>query len=209
MPIYSDNSQSIGKTPLVKLNRVTAGCGAPSLYDGDAFAKRERYRIQAVAQAAGARAIVDDPGRWGPWVAPCPVGEEEINRKKDKRRRKSRMDARTRERLPVLPVVVRTVDDRRKAAAALLEAGRQARPGEPFAVGGRTLVRSTIGPRSSSAHGKVWADDPVTGKRRNLSLEESNAFWAWAIVEVLRATGIRAEELLEHVLRPRCWRGGP
>ena len=140
---------------------------------------------------------VDDPGRWGPWVTPCPVGEEEINRKKDKRRRKSRMDARTRERLPVLPVVVRTVDDRRKAAAALLEAGRQARPGEPFTAGGRTLVRSTIGPRSSSARGKVWADDPTTGKRRNLSLEESNAFWAWAIVEVLRATGIRAEELLE------------
>jgi cysteine synthase len=31
MPIYSDNSQSIGKTPLVKLNRVTAGCGATVL----------------------------------------------------------------------------------------------------------------------------------------------------------------------------------
>ena len=31
MPIYSDNSQAIGKTPLVKLNRVTAGCGATVL----------------------------------------------------------------------------------------------------------------------------------------------------------------------------------
>lgn len=61
---------------------------------------------------------VDDPSRWGVWVAPCPVGEEEINRKKAKRRLKSRMDARTRERLPVLPVVVRSVDQRRKAAHA-------------------------------------------------------------------------------------------
>ena len=34
-------------------------------------------------------------------------------------------------------------------------------------------------------------------KNRDLTLEDANAFWAWAIVEVLRATGIRAEELLE------------
>ena len=27
-PIYTDNSLSIGKTPMVQLNRVTAGCGA-------------------------------------------------------------------------------------------------------------------------------------------------------------------------------------
>src|SRR5687768_7953708 len=31
MPVYSDNSQSIGRTPLVKLNRVTAGAGATVL----------------------------------------------------------------------------------------------------------------------------------------------------------------------------------
>ena len=44
---------------------------------------------------------------------------------------------------------------------------------------------------------KVWAEDPATGKRRDLSREEDHAFWAWAIVEVLRATGVRVEELLE------------
>ena len=27
-PIYADNSLSIGRTPLVQLNRVTSGCGA-------------------------------------------------------------------------------------------------------------------------------------------------------------------------------------
>jgi cysteine synthase A len=31
MPIFADNSQSIGRTPLVRLNRVTAGCGATVL----------------------------------------------------------------------------------------------------------------------------------------------------------------------------------
>jgi hypothetical protein len=27
---------------------------------------------------------VEDPARWGPWVVPCPVGAEEINRRKHK-----------------------------------------------------------------------------------------------------------------------------
>ena len=43
----------------------------------------------------------------------------------------------------------------------------------------------------------VWADDPATGKRRDLAREEDHAFWTWAIIEVLRTTGVRVEELLE------------
>ena len=43
----------------------------------------------------------------------------------------------------------------------------------------------------------MWAEDPVTGKRRDLNCEERRAFWAWAAVEVLRHTGIRVEELTE------------
>jgi len=105
------------------------------------------------------------------------------------------MDARTRERLPVLPIVVRSVDQQRKATHALLEAARRAQPGEPFTAEGTTLVRSVIGPRSGV--GKIWAHDPITGKRRELIREEAHGFWAWAVVEVLRATGIRVEELLE------------
>jgi integrase len=138
---------------------------------------------------------VEDPGRWAPWVAPCPISDEEINRKKSKRRLKARMDARTRERLPVLPIVVRSVEQRRDETAAILHAARDAEPGQAFTAAGTTLVRSVIGPRSGL--GKVWADDPTGGARRNLTREEDHAFWAWAVVEVLRATGIRAEELLE------------
>ena len=138
---------------------------------------------------------VEDPSRWGPWVARCPVGEEEINRRKDKRHRKSRMDARTRERLPVLPIVVRNVDQHRTTTRALLDAARQAKPGDNFTAAGTSLVRSVVGLRADPT--KVWAHDPATGKRRDLSREEDHAFWAWAIVEVLRATGVRVEELLE------------
>jgi integrase len=43
----------------------------------------------------------------------------------------------------------------------------------------------------------VWAEDAATGKRRNLTYEEDEAFWAFATIEVLRLTGIRGEELLE------------
>jgi integrase len=136
---------------------------------------------------------IEEPARWGRWVAPCPVGEEEINQRKAARRRKARMDARTRERLPVLPVLVRTVDQRRKTAAALLTAARQTRPGQAFTLHGQTLTRSI----TTRPTDKIWADDPSTGRRRDLGMEEDLAFWAWATVEVLRSTGIRIEELTE------------
>ena len=38
--------------------------------------------------------------------------------------------------------------------------------------------------------GVVYADDPDGGRRLNLTLAEDNAFWTWAIVEVLRHTGL-------------------
>jgi len=137
---------------------------------------------------------VEEPGRWGPWVAPCPVGEEEVNRRKATRQRKSRMDARTRELLPALPALVRSVNTRRAAAHTLLSTARATEPGQAFTAGGTSLVRSTV---ARGAADLVWAEDPATGKRRNLSREEDRAFWAWAVVEVLRGTGVRVEELLE------------
>ena len=138
---------------------------------------------------------LEDPARWAAWVAPCPVRRHELSRRKFVRQRKARMDARTRERLPVLPQLVRAADQWRKDAAALLEAGRAAFPGEAFSAAGQHLVRSaTIRPR---IEGNVWAEDPATGGRRLLNRDEEHAFWAWAVIEVFRFTGLRVEELLE------------
>ena len=67
--------------------------------------------------------------------------------------------------------------------------------GEPFTAGGQTLTRVVT--RHGTAVGRIWGADPVTGKRRDLTFEEEKAFWTWAIVEVLRSTGVRIEELLE------------
>ena len=48
----------------------------------------------------------DDPGRWAAWVAPNPVKETAVALRKTKTQRKSRMDQRTRERLPVMPALL-------------------------------------------------------------------------------------------------------
>jgi integrase len=183
-----------------------------------AWKQRQRTKPQMITSAAGEKSVImvervgyrqcltpvralyldlsqwaiEDPGRWARWAAPCPVSQEEISLRKFERHRKARMDARTRERLPVLPVLVRTVDERRKNAAALLQAARQTQPGQAFTAAGQTLTRPV-----TKAAGKIWAGDPAAGKRRDLGHEDDHAFWAWAAVEVLRLTGCRVEELLE------------
>jgi Phage integrase family len=43
----------------------------------------------------------------------------------------------------------------------------------------------------------VLVEDAATGQRTELLRKDEDAFWAWAIIETLRYTGIRVEELLE------------
>jgi len=136
---------------------------------------------------------LDDPARWGPWAVPCPIRPTDVQHKKMKSRQKARMDQRTRERLPVLPTLIEAVDRECKAAAARLKSARKADPGEPFTVDDVTLQRAQLARHSP----RVWAEEPATGQRRDLTREEDNTFWAWAAVEVLRATGVRVEELTE------------
>ena len=137
---------------------------------------------------------LDDPARWGPWAVPCPVRASDVQYRKMASRRKARMDQRTRERLPVLPALAAAADRHRQDAAARLKAAAATRAGRGVHRGRRHAApgRCCGGPRRAE-----WAEDPRTGKRRDLTREEDNAFWAWAAVEVLRMTGIRIEELTE------------
>ena len=137
----------------------------------------------------------EDPARWGPWAVPCPIRDEEMSRKKERSHRKSRMDQRTRERLPVLPVLVAAVSAARSKTAEVLLAAQATAPGQQFTAARQTLRRPVMTRHGGSA--KVWAEDPATGRRRDLTLEEHRSFWTWAAVEVLRHTGIRIEELAE------------
>jgi hypothetical protein len=156
-------------------------------------AKEELLRVRAfyldIAQWA-----TEDPARWAPWAVRCPISDAEINRAKERTHRKSRMDQRTRERLPVLPALVHTANQRRVEAARRLEAARDTEPGVPI-PGTDGALRRRIAPKAIGH--MIWAEHAPSGRRRNLSYEEDDAFWAFATVEVLRLTGIRCEELLE------------
>src|SRR5258705_12489276 len=161
----------------------------------EAWKQRQRTKPQVVATATGEKAVItvdrigyrqcltpvralyldlsqwtiEVPGRWAQWAAPCPVGQEEISQRKFQRHRKARMDARTRERLPVLPVLVRTVDARRKNATPVLHAARDTLPGQSFTVAGETLFCKIT--RTTEM---VLADDPATGSRPDLGPAEDH-----------------------------------
>jgi len=138
-----------------------------------------------------ARWAAEDPSRWGAWVAPCPIKASECSLFKETKQRKAAMDQRTRARLPVLPALVRTAETERRVTLDRLQAVLATAPGEAVDVHGAALVR-----RPAQA-GRVYATDLATGTRRDLTYEEERAFWARAIVEVLRHTGIRVEEMAE------------
>ena len=159
-------------------------------------------RISAMQIMATVRAFyldigewaTEEPARWGPWVAPSPVRAGDISHKKDLDRRKSRMDQRTRERIPALPLLLAALNTERLAAAERLDTALGTPPGVLFTTAGVTLRRAT---KVKREHVKTWAEDPDTGARRDLTLAEYRAFWAWAAVEVLFRSGIRIEELTE------------
>jgi hypothetical protein len=158
-----------------------------------ANAKSCLFTVRAFYLDIAQRAL-EDPAGFGQWAVPSPITGAEVNRWKDRMRHKAKMDQRTRERLPALPALVAAVDARRTLTAAQLAAANGTEPGHTFAVDGRAWLR----PVMPSANGnRVWAVDQQTGQRHDLTFEEYEAFWAWAIVEVFRHTGIRVEELLE------------
>jgi integrase len=145
---------------------------------------------------------LEDPGRWGPWAAPNPIsGRDLIGQNKAKPRARARMHQRIRELAPILPALVATAEMRKNSAHQLLAAARAGQPGAIFEATGEVLRRlvyqtdPAVGGRGRP--GVIYATDPEGGPRRNLTLEEENAFWSWAIVEVLRHTGARIEEMLE------------
>ena len=175
-----------------KPKTITMADGSKAVIDTERICHREFLTPVRAFYLDLAQWAVEDPGRWARWVAPCPVGPAETIQGKVQRHRKSRMDTRTRERLPVLPVLVRCAARQHADAAALLQAARSARPGDVITAAGQALARA-----ATSASASVWAEDLATGKRRNLTTEEDRAFWAWAAIEVLRATGVRAEELVQ------------
>ncbi|MGW0509133.1 tyrosine-type recombinase/integrase [Streptomyces olivaceoviridis] len=137
---------------------------------------------------------LDEPERWGPWTAPVPITEDECSLKKLEQRQKSRSDQRTRERLPVLPTLVRVAERRLKEAKTRLDALNVAPLGATFTVLGETF---TVPKKTARLDGRPVIAWDAQGNRREFGTEEKRAFWTWATIEILRHTGIRIEELRE------------
>jgi hypothetical protein len=142
----------------------------------------------------------DDPSRWATWVAPCPIGNRELRALGPRRRRRqlAEMNARTRSLSPVLPQLVSSVTSQLRRAEHRLREATSAEPEALFTVGTEQWHRS---PGQDPRRRQFSAMDVIaidsSGQRINLTKAEDRAFWTWAIVEVLRHTGIRIEELLE------------
>src|SRR5664279_3876038 len=143
-----------------------------------------------------------EPEQWAIWVATCPVSNADVRGYGIRRRRvKERMDDRTRQRQPLLATLVEHMENRYVHLRDLLEHAAAAVGGGTVTVDGRTFQRlwSRHDERRVRLAGRanVRVLDPDTGKRINVTLSEDAAFWEWAVVEVLRHSGMRIEEALE------------
>lgn len=143
----------------------------------------------------------EDPTSWSAWVAPCPITPADLRRfAKAKHHQQAALHARIRTLAPVLPTLVASTHQHLIAAGDLLATARARRLGESFTVDGRCYRR--VAPQHGRTHGLhapvlVKPVDEPARRAINCQAYEADAFWAWAIIEVLRLTGIRLEELLE------------
>jgi integrase len=142
-----------------------------------------------------------EPHRWAAWVAPCPIAPSDFAGSARRARRvKERSAARTRARQPLLADLVAHVTDKHAQATALLQAAAATLPDATFVLAGRTYTRVwTQQDRDYQALNRVERVRVRTDSAEviNVVLAEELAFWDWAIVEVLRLSGVRIEEMLE------------
>ena len=142
--------------------------------DGRPVRPRVNFRSELVFVKAFyediARWAADDPARWAHWVTPCPVRAAECATKKSRSGVKSRMDQRTRAQLPLLPALVRAVEQQRKAAEELITAARDLPAGGLFTVAGQQFQRCRPGPSgrvyvSEAGHRQAPEPHPRGGGR--------------------------------------------
>ncbi|MFB7745342.1 tyrosine-type recombinase/integrase [Streptomyces sp. NPDC056132] len=140
---------------------------------------------------------VAEPERWAKWVAPCPVRDADLRWFHLRRRGlQERMANRTRDRQPLLPILSKYVNDTWHRLRTLLDAAQKVGDGEEFIADGTTWLRVSTRDRQHNRP-PIRAVNRVTGELVHLTREENLAFWQWAVVEILRLAGLRAEELTE------------
>ncbi|MFJ4188228.1 tyrosine-type recombinase/integrase [Kitasatospora sp. NPDC089509] len=145
----------------------------------------------------------DDPF-WAQWAVPSPITRGDgAGNHKNIAQTHSRMHQRVRERLPHLPTLVETAERLHREAATLLAAAVATPFGEVFEHEGRHYLHvlpkvSQVPSRLDHASRHVYVQEVGADARRiNQSDVEDDTFWAWAVIETLRHTGVRVEELTE------------
>lgn len=139
---------------------------------------------------------------WAPWAVPCPVRRGDTDgMAKLKKSSIATVHQRVRERLPHLDQIVDAADRHRRETAELLALATQTAVGDGLEYSG---VRYRRLPRYKAGKADRHTGNPAiliqqldTGEERDISKDDDNAFWSWAVIETLRHTGVRLEELLE------------
>lgn len=136
-----------------------------------------------------------------PWVVASPITRADVaGNAKRKLSHQARIHQRIRERVPLVPRMLARLEQERREAEQMLSLAKQTPVDATFSFAGRTYQR--IGTRVRAGRGLPpgLACDVIcleTGERASVGRVEEDAFWLWAIVETLRHTGVRIEELLE------------
>jgi site-specific recombinase XerD len=144
---------------------------------------------------------LEDPS-WAPWAVASPVRRgDTAGLAKAQKQTTARMHQRVRDRLPQLPTLVEAAERHRADQADLLAAATGTAIGQTFEYDRRGFRR--VVPKSYHATcyrdqiPPVQVEDLGTGEQIDLTRSEDEAFSAWSIVETLRHTGVRVEELTE------------
>ena len=142
----------------------------------------------------------ENPARWAQWACRPPVSEAEVKAyRKWRLSLRSEMHRRTRARAVRVGELTDVAERTYHHMRVLLDAARAATPGQQFTVESTTWMR-VDGASHPQAHPRIVAVDAngdPAGEPLDMVIEEEDAFWGFAVVEVLRHTGIRIEELLE------------
>lgn len=139
---------------------------------------------------------------WAAWAAPSPVRRSDTaGQAKHKRLVQSEIHQRIRARLPHLPLLVATAEQHLDYYARLLAAADATPIDSTFELDSVTYRRTITNaarknPRYHRVH-RALVENVFTGERLDAEAAEDEAFWGWAIIETLRHTGVRIEELSE------------
>ena len=142
-----------------------------------------------------------DDATLAPWVVASPVTRADVaGNKKRKLAHQARIHQRIRERVPLVPRMLARLEQDRRDAEAMLALAKQTPADASFNFNGRTYQRISTRIRGGRGLPPDLAYDVVcveTGERFSVGRTEEDAFWLWAVVETLRHSGVRLEELLE------------